>query len=382
MTAGHPTTAIIDLDALLHNLGQLRRHLKGKSQILAVVKANAYGHGAIPVAQALAASGIQAFGVAFVKEGIQLRQAGIGEPILVMGGFVAEQAPTLIEYRLTPLLFHPDQLHWLAEAIKKTIPSYSSGLPVHVKVDTGMGRLGLPPHEVVGFIRKVLGVKGLVLEGLMSHFADEDLASAQIAQEQISLFSKICEELKGEGIVGIALHMANSAAILSLEAAWLSWVRPGITLYGYAPSRILEDVLPLKPVLTLKTRITYLRRVPAGTTISYGRTFTTCRESLIAVLPIGYADGFPRVLSNRGSALVRGRRAPVVGRVCMDMLMLDVTDIPDVMMGEEVVLLGRQGEEVISAVELADQLSTIPYEILCGIGSRVPRVYIGASKNQ
>ena len=215
----------------------------------------------------------------------------------------------------------------------------------------------------------------------MSHFADEDLASAQIAQEQINLFSKVYEELKGEGMAVPKLHMANSAAILSLEGAWLSWVRPGITLYGYAPSRILEDVLPLKPVLTLKTRITHLRRVPAGTTISYGRTFTTRRESLIAVLPIGYADGYPRALSNRGSALIRGRRAPVVGRVCMDMLMLDVTDIPDVMMGEEAVLLGRQGEEVISAVELADQLSTIPYEILCGIGNRVPRVYTGASKN-
>ncbi|HLB95226.1 MAG TPA: alanine racemase [Nitrospiria bacterium] len=377
MTAGHPTTAIIDLEALLHNLGQLRRHLKGKSRILAVVKANAYGHGAIPVAQALAASGVQAFGVAFVEEGIALRQAGIGEPILVMAGMVAEQAGAVAEHRLTPVLFHPDQLHWLADAVQNGRPP----LPVHVKVDTGMGRLGLHPHEVVGFVRKLLGVKGLVLEGLMSHFADEDLASTQVAQEQIRLFSKVYEELKGEGMAGLKLHMANSAAILSLEAAWLSWVRPGITLYGYAPSRILEDVLPLKPVLTLKTRIASLRRVPAGTTISYGRTFTTRRESLIAVLPIGYADGFPRVLSNRGSALVRGRRAPVVGRVCMDMLMLDVTDIPDVIMGEEAVLLGRQGEEVISAVELADQLSTIPYEILCGIGSRVPRVYTGASKN-
>jgi alanine racemase len=376
VTAVHPTQAIVDLDAMLHNLERLREHLKGKTEIMAVVKANAYGHGAVPVAKALSAAGVRAFGVAFVDEGIELRRAGIQEPILVMGGFVSEQVAALVGHRLTPVVFHRDQIEWLAAEVGKTRPS--SGIPVHVKIDTGMGRLGLHPHEVPAFVQNLLGKKGLVLEGLMSHFADEDLADTQVAQEQIALFLKAHEKLKGHGIAVPQLHIANSAALLSFERSWLSWVRPGITLYGYFPSRKLEQTLPLKPVLTLAARITHLRTVPAGTTISYGRTFTTRRESRIAVLPIGYADGYPRALSNRGTVLVRGRRTPIVGRVCMDMLMVDVTEVPEAALADEAVLIGRQGREAITAAELADQTGTIPYEILSVIGVRIPRIYRGA----
>ena len=374
----HPNAAIVDLDALIYNLRQIQRHLKGRSQVMAVVKANAYGHGAVPVARALEAAGTSFFTVAFVDEGIQLRQAGLQGPVLVMGGFIPEQVPALLEYKLTPVLFHSDHLKWLEAAPQ--VRDYS--LAVHVKVDTGMGRLGLFPHEVSPFVKRVLNTKGLYLEGLMSHFSDGELEDPQIARDQIRLFEKVYEELKGGGLTIPCTHIANSAAMLCLEEAWRDWVRPGITLYGYAPSKNLAGVLSFKPVLTLRSRITHLRKVPAGTTISYGRTFTTQRESLIAVLPIGYADGYPRALSNRGHALVKGCRVCVVGRVCMDMTALDVTKVPEVQIGDEVVLLGCQGKEEVSAVELADKAGTIPYEILSSMGYRISRIYKGASRNE
>ncbi len=371
--SGHPNAAVIDLDALIYNYEQIQKYLKGRSQIIAVVKANAYGHGAVPVTRALEAAGAPFFAVAFVDEGIELRQAGVRRPILVMGGFVQDQAPALFEYKLTPVLFHNDHLDWLSATMKEG----QRALAVHVKVDTGMGRLGLLPHEVRSFVKRLRSMPNLSLIGLMSHFADENLKNTQVAQDQIHQYGKVCEELKEERIAISCLHMANSAAMLGLEESWWNWVRPGITLYGYTPSRSLTGILPFKPVMTVKSRITHLRKVPAGTTISYGRTFTARRESLIAVLPIGYADGYPRALSNRGYALVNGRRVRIVGRVCMDMVMLDVTDVKDVCMGQEAVLLGCQGQEMISAMEWAEEAGTIPHEILSTIGSRIPRIYEG-----
>ena len=369
----HPNSAIIDLDALIYNLGSLHNHLKGHSRIIAVVKANAYGHGAVPITRALEASGVGFFAVAFVDEGIELRRAGIRSPILVMGGFFKEQVGDLFEYKLTPVIFHFDHLDWLASELK----GREDSLAVHVKVDTGMGRLGLPPREVLLLVKKLRKLPGLSLEGLMSHFSDKDPHKSPAAQEQIRLFEKVREELKAEGIQIPLHHLANSSAIFSLEESWYSGVRPGISLYGYAPSHKLENVLSLKPVLSLKCRITHLRKVPAGTKISYGGTFITQRETMIVVLPIGYADGFPRALSNRGAGLIKGRRAPIVGNICMDMIVLDVTNIPDIKMGDEVVLIGRQGDEMISAVELAEKIETIPYEILSAIGKRIPRIYKG-----
>jgi alanine racemase len=375
---GHPNTAIIDLDALVFNHRQVQKYLKGRSQVIAVVKANAYGHGAVSVTRALEAVGAQFFAVAFIDEGIELRQAGVRRPILVMGGFVQDQVPALFDYHLTPVLFHHDHLDWLAATMK----GGHSELKVHVKVDTGMGRLGLLPQEVLPFVKRLSEIPHLFLEGLMSHFADEDLKNTQVAKDQVHLYGKVYDELKGEGVAVSCLHMANSAAMLGFEEGWWNWVRPGITLYGYTPSRSLTGILPFKPVMTLKSRITHLRKVPAGTTISYGRTFTARRESLIAVLPIGYADGYPRTLSNRGSVLVGGQRVRIVGRVCMDMVMLDVTNVRDVYMGQEVVLIGSQGKEMVSAMELAEETGTIPHEILSSIGSRIPRIYEGGGSSE
>ena len=372
MTLVHPTEAIIDQEALLHNFHCIQGFLKGRSRIIAVVKANAYGHGIVPVSLALQSAGANSFGVAFVDEGIQLRRAGVKGKILIMGGLIPEQASAMAEYRLTPILFHEEQIQWLAKSTLNLDPP----LPVHVKIDTGMGRLGIQPHEIVPFTRQIRKAKGLYLEALMSHFSDEDLKNTQAAQNQINLFKKTLNELRGEDLVPPQCHMANSAGLLMIEEAWFDWVRPGIALYGYTPSRTIEGILPLKPILSLRSRITHLRKVPSGTSISYGRTFITRRDSIIAIIPIGYADGYSRRLSNRGMVLIRGRRAQIVGRVCMDMLIADVTDIPGVNLTEEVILLGKQGEEVITAMDLADQATTVPYEILSGIGSRVPRVYL------
>lgn len=373
MTLAHPTEAIIDHEALLHNFHIIQEFLKGRSRIIAVVKANAYGHGIVPVSLALQTAGADAFGVAFVDEGIQLRSAGIKGSILVMGGMIPEQVSALVEYRLKPILFHEEQVQWLA---KRTL-NLDPPLPVHVKIDTGMGRLGIAPHELVLFTRQIKKAKGLYLEALMSHFSDDDLQNPQAVQNQMNVFKKAIDELRGEGLDVPQCHMANSAGILMVEEAWFDWVRPGIALYGYPPSRAIDGFLPLKPVLSLRSQITHLRKIPSGTSISYGGTFTTSRDSVIAIIPIGYADGYSRRLSNRGTVLIRGRRAQIVGRVCMDMVVVDVTDIPKLNLAEEVILLGKQGEEVITAMDLADQATTIPYEILSGIGSRIPRVYQG-----
>jgi alanine racemase len=373
MTSDHPTAAFVDLDRLLHNLAEIGRRLKGRSEILAVVKADAYGHGMVPVARCLETAGIRKFGVAYVEEGVRLRRSGIRGSILVMGGWMPGQVSDLIRHALTPVLFHPDHLTWLSAAGNAP----AEPLPVHIKVDTGMGRLGLAPGEVTAFAKKVRDLKGFRLEGLMSHFSDDDLSGSALARDQVGRFARVRDDLAREGIAVPVLHMANSAAILSLESAWWQMVRPGISLYGYAPARSLAGVLSLEPVMTLKSRIAHLRKVPPGTPVGYGQTFVTRRESRLAVIPIGYGDGYLRVLSNRGEALVGGRRAPIVGRVSMDLVILDVTDISGCRMTDEVVLLGRQGNETISAVDLAERAGTIPYEILSGLGPRIPRVYSG-----
>ena len=372
MVADHPTAAFIDLGVLVYNLHQLQNHLKGKSQVLAVVKANAYGHGILPVSLALEKAGVKNFGVAFVSEGIELRGGGIQGSILIMGGIMPQDVSSLVEHRLKPVIFHDDHLTWLsALGENKAEP-----IPVHIKVDTGMGRLGLSPEEVRSYIRRLNDIKGIHLEGVMTHFADEDLRNSRLADNQIDLFKGVLRILTEEGFLVPQIHMANTGALLSREDTWWNLVRPGLALYGYTPSRSLGSVLPIRPVMTLKSQVTHLRKVPAGTSISYGSTFVTQRESVIGVIPIGYADGYSRELSNRGEVLIKGRRAPILGRVCMDMMVVDLTGIPDVGLTEEVVLIGSQGKEAITAVELAERANTIPYEILSAIGSRIPRIYI------
>ncbi|MBI3609139.1 MAG: alanine racemase [Nitrospirae bacterium] len=371
MTLRHPTVAEIDLTAFRQNLRQIRRRVGPHRALLAVVKANAYGHGIIPIAQAARTENIRGFGIAFVQEGIQLRQAGITLPILVMAGFLPEETEGLLEYDLTPVVSHPDQL----ESLRHYVGEASRPVRIHLKIDTGMGRLGLREEEVAAFIRLAQRVKGIEIEGLMSHFADDDLADHPAAEAQLDHFERVRRAIEAMGVKIPWSHMANTAAIVGLERAWFDMVRPGIMLYGYLPSQPSETTPSVKPVMTLKTRIIHLKRVPSGTAVSYGRTFTTRRESLIAVLPIGYADGYSRAWSNRGQVLIGGRRAPVIGRVCMDMILVDVTELPAVRLGDEAVLIGSQGSQTLWADELARQLGTIPYEILCAVSQRVPRLY-------
>ncbi|OGW35305.1 MAG: alanine racemase [Nitrospirae bacterium GWD2_57_9] len=363
-----PTEAEIDLNALTHNFRRARDRAAAR-KVLAVVKAQAYGHGAVAVARHVLKLGADMLGVALAEEGRELRDAGIESPVLVMGAVFPEQAETIVGLCLAPVVCSLSVARALStEAIKQ-----GTRLPVHVKIDSGMGRIGIAPEEGVRFIEELKNLEGIDVQGLMTHFADADLRDKEFSSSQLDRFEALIKGLEERGIRVPLRHAANSAALLDYGRALFTMVRPGIMLYGYDPLR--RNSAELKPVLSLVTRIAFLKRVPAGTSISYGRTFMTRRESLIATIPIGYADGYNRGLSNRGEALVRGSRVPVVGRICMDMCMLDVTDVPGVSEGDRVTLIGAQGGERITAEDIADRTGTIAYEVLCGISSRVPRSY-------
>lgn len=375
MNHQHYTVAEIDINALKHNLDQVRKRIGFDRRILAVVKANAYGHGSTPISAELIGMGVSMLGVAFLEEGIELREEGIKVPILIMGGIIEKEAREALRYDLTPAIF---QLP-LAKTLAKTARSYGKVAGIHIKVDTGMGRIGVRSDEAVSFVEEISRISNLRIDGIMTHFSDADLSDKSFAKEQVERFNYIIDELSGRGLNIPLRHMANSAAIVSYESALMDMVRPGIMLYGYFPSKRMERILDLKPVLTLKSKVTHLKKVPPGTGISYGRTFITKRESLIATIPVGYADGYSRLLSNRGQVLIGGKRAPVVGTVCMDMIMVDVTENQMIRLGEEVILIGMQGREEITAQDIANLTGTIPYEVLCNIGRRVKRVYKNVS---
>jgi len=368
--AARPTSARISLSALSHNFEEVTRRANGR-KVLAVVKANAYGHGLVPVARHLLERGAHMLGVALVEEGRELREAGIEAPILVMGPVFPEQADAVAALRLTPALSNSTVARALDDAARKR----SRRIAVHVKIDTGMSRTGVSPEAAPDLIREMSSLEGIIVEGLMTHFADADLRDKAFAAQQMEQFENLIRILTDQGISIPLRHAANSASILDYPRALFTMVRPGLMLYGYDPVEGNASGAVLQPVLSLVTRIFLLKKLPAGTPISYGRTFVTRRESLIATIPIGYADGFSRSLSNCGEALVREARVPVTGRVCMDMTMLDVTDVPGVREGDEVVLIGSSGSERITAADLAVKTGTIPYEVLCGISSRVPRIF-------
>ncbi len=365
-----PTVAMVDLSALERNFREVVRLAEGR-KILAVVKAQAYGHGAVAISRNLLRLGADMLGVALVEEGKELRAAGIQAPILLMGSLFPDQAETAVLLRLTPAVYTIS----LARALSEAAQRLKTAVPVHVKIDTGMGRIGIAVEHAVAFIRDLRRLPGIEVEGLMTHFADADLRDKQFASRQMELFERLVRDLDAAGITLSLRHAANSAAVLDFHRALFAMVRPGLMLYGYSPLESEPGRSDLEPVMSLVTRIAYLKQVASGVPISYGRTFVTKRESIIATLPIGYADGYSRSLSNCGEALVRGMRVPVVGRVCMDMCMIDVTGIAGVREGDEVVLMGKQGTERISASDIAEKIGTIPYEVLCGISSRVPRTY-------
>ena len=367
-----PTRAEINLANLRHNLRQFRRHLPAATRMMAVVKADGYGHGAVEIARQALTEGVDYLGVALVEEGIVLRKAGLAAPILVFGSPPPELVPLFFEYRLIPTVYSMDQAQrFSAEARQR-----GEKILLHVKVDTGMGRVGIfPPEDAAMFLTALQAMPGLQVEGIYTHMAAADEKDRRYTERQLGIFKRLLGTLEEKGLCPPLKHAANSAAAMLYPAAWLDMVRLGISMYGHYPSNEVAWPLDLKPLLTLKSCIAFVKEVPPGTAISYGCTYTTLEKARIATIPLGYADGYNRLLSNRGSVLVRGRRAPVVGRVCMDQFLVRVDAISGVKAGDEVVLVGRQGEEEVTAEDIAALLGTINYEVLCGISARVPRVY-------
>ena len=366
------TQAIVSLDAIARNLGRVRDRVGENVQIMAVVKADAYGHGAGPVARTLIEAGAAWLGVALPEEGVELRRQGLQVPILVMGPTPPDQAPLLFEYQLDQMVPHP----LVAQALSFSGRGSKARVRVHLKIDTGMGRVGIYPSEAATAAAAMVDLPGLEFGGVMTHFAAADAQDKGHARRQLLRFLDAIREIEAAGVAVSLRHAANSAAILDFPEAHLDMVRPGIALYGYPPTRPSSAELPWDPALTFKTCVAQVKKVPKGETVSYGCTYEAPRDILVATLPVGYADGFSRLLSNRGEVLIRGRRAPVIGIVCMDMIMVDVTDVGGVREGEDVILLGRQGGESLLADEWAACLGTITYEVLCNISKRVPRAYV------
>ncbi len=363
---GRPTWAEIDLGALKQNARALKGRIGDGSQLLAVVKANAYGHGAPAVARAALEGGASRLGVACSDEGVELRLAGIEAPILILGYTAPGEAEKAVRHGLTPTVNSLQQ----AEAVAVASRRLGRSTPVHLKVDTGLNRFGLDRAGVMDLARAIEHMPSLLLEGAYTHFACADEADKSFTWRQFEEFMAVAQVLD----VPIR-HVANSAAILDLPEMNLDMVRAGIALYGHYPSPVVSRATPLVPVLSLKSRVARIREIAECETVSYGRTWSAPCRCAIALAPCGYADGLPRLLSNRGSMLVGGRRAPIVGRICMDLAMIDVTGIDGVSEGDELVVIGAQGQESIGVDEVAGQAGTISYEILCGVSRRVPRVY-------
>lgn len=376
MYDGRPTYAEIDLAALKHNYSLIRSSIPKQTEILAVVKADAYGHGFMEISRELENLGVNAFGVAFLAEGIQLRKSGSDKPILLLGGVYPGQERKCIGYNLSTAVFSLEQ----AQALNLAAGKLFRKAQVHLKIDTGMGRLGIPCDDVPRLIAELKKLPNIALEGLISHFAsaDElDESGLDYTRQQRERFAWALAGIRAAGFSPRYIHIANSAAALLLDIPDCNLIRPGITMYGAVPSSDFRGKLDLKPVMRLKSRIAMLKWVEPGTTISYARRFTAGRRTLIASVPVGYADGYPRSLTNRGEVLVRGQRAKVAGTVCMDWIMLDVTGIEGVAVGDAVTLMGcDDGGNCIHAEEMAAWADTIPYAIFCGISKRVPRVYL------
>jgi alanine racemase len=366
------TQARVSLSAYRHNLAAVRRYIGPGPKIMAVVKANAYGHGAGPLAHEAVRNGADVLGVARVHEGVELRRAGLEAPILVFEVPPGDQIGTALHHRLMLTVAGDGHAAVISEMAQRLrLPAV-----IHAKVDTGMSRLGFPHGTAATVLSDVAKLPGVELAGIYSHFATSDEEDPAYARVQLERFQDVTEGLRKAGVHVPVKHMANSGAIISMPEAHLDMVRPGIMLYGYAPRPGMPQRHPLQPVLSLVSRVALVKAVAAGTPVSYNRRYTTPSLTRLATVPVGYADGYPRSLTNRTSALIRGRRYPVVGTICMDQLMIDLGPDSDVAQGEEVVFLGRSGGEVIDADDIARTVGTINYEVTCLITARVPRVYV------
>jgi alanine racemase len=371
LSASHATRAEISLAAFRSNIDAVRAYVQPGVSVMAVVKANAYGHGAVRMAAEAVAHGVERLAVARYHEGIELREGGVTAPILVFEATQVEHVPTALGYGLDLTIMSRQGLEAVASAGRR------SGAParVHVKVDTGMGRLGVADKQAADLVEQAAREQGVEVIGVYSHFATSEHPDRTFADAQVKRFEAVLEEVRRRKIEVALRHMANSGAIMTLPDAHFDLVRPGIMLYGYPPGHGMHERFPVRPVMSLRSRVSYLKYVDAGVSISYGRNYFTGGRTAIATIPVGYADGYFRPLTNRASVIIRGRRYPVVGTICMDHIMADLGAVTDVQEGDVVTLVGTDGAESISGWDVAEILGTIPYEVTCAITSRVWRRY-------
>jgi len=369
-----PTWIEVNLDAIAQNVRNIKKLIGEKTELMAVVKGNAYGHDVLEVVPVVLNNGATRLAVARLEEGIFLRKAGITVPILVLGLTLKQQAELLVSYSITPTVSEYEMI----EELSKFAVKEERTAKVHLKVDTGMGRIGILPDHILDLVKKIKALKNIEIEGIFTHFSVADEKDKTYTEMQFKKFMDVLTVLENEGIRIPVKHVGNSAALLDLPHMCLDLVRPGISVYGLYPSREVQKTVKLIPAQAFKTRIVFLKELPTGEDISYGRTYTTNqRRTVVASLPAGYADGYNRLLSNQGQTLVRGRRVSVIGRVCMDQTMIDVTNLPQVEVGDEVVLWGKQGQEEITVEEIAEKIGTINYEIVhMPDKKRVPKLFI------
>ena len=364
--------ADVNLDSIYKNIEETRKIVSSDTKIMVIIKADGYGHGAIPIAKVLEPI-VDSYGIAIIEEGIELRECGITKPLLILGVTPVPLYSKLVEYDIMPAIFTLESAMLLASEAKKQ----NRTAKIHIAVDTGMSRIGFPvTEESIETIVKISQLEGIAIDGCFTHFATADETDKSFTLQQMKRFRLFIEQLEAKGVHIPVKHMSNSAGIMEFPEAHYDMVRSGISTYGLYPSEEVDKArLPLRPAMEIKSYITYVKTLEAGVGISYGQTFVTKNKTIVATVPVGYADGYPRALSNQGYVLVHGKKAAILGRVCMDQFMIDVTDIPGVNEGDIVTLVGKDGDACITVEELAAMSHSFNYEFVCDIGKRVPRVY-------
>lgn len=372
LKSSRPAWLEIDLKALENNYRFIRSRIKNKSKIAAVVKADAYGHGAVKIAKKLEKLGAEYFCVGSPDEGIELREAGIDKPVLVLAEVLESQYEDIIKGNLIQTAASKKTLQSLNQYAEKM----NKNIKVHLKIDTGMGRIGFFPEEISDVFELAQKLKNIEVEGIFSHFARADEYNKDFSYQQLEKFKKSVQKIKKTASAPPLFHIANSAAVIDLPEASFDLVRPGIMLYGMEPSQELKNENNLQPLLSFKTRVTEIRELPAGFPVSYGSTYKTKSKEKMAVLPVGYKDGYPRLLSNQGEVLINNKRAPIRGKICMGQTIVSIDHLSNVEIGDEVVLIGSQGDEEIKAAEIADLCGTINYEVICNLSDKLEKNYL------
>lgn len=372
VTAHRPTWVEINLSILKHNLAAIQKWVGPHVKIMGIVKADAYGHGDYEVSRTLLNNGVEMLGIAIAEEGVHLRNKGIRAPLLLFGGIFEDQIDTVLHYNLIPTVYDVN----LALQLSKRATCFNKVVKIHIYVDTGMGSIGVRYDKAVKFVMQIKDMQNLSVNGIYTHCSCSDEKDPAYTNLQTKRFKDTLSVLNAAGVYIPLKHMANSGAIIGYPETHFDMVRPGLSLYGLYPSDDVSRKIGLKPVLCFKTRVIHIKDMEPGEVVGYGMAYRTAKPTRVATLPLGYDDGYNRLLSNQGNVLVRGRKAPLIGRICMDQCFVDITHIKDVAIGDEVVLYGDQEHETISIESVAGQLNTIPYEITCNISKRVPRIYV------